>query len=145
MPDLWSIQKRSEVMSRIRSKGNRETELRMMALFKAAGITGWRRHWPLPGKPDFVFRREKVVVFVDGCFWHGCPRHARRPGQNQEYWDAKMLRNKKRDRDVTRDLRKRGWQVLRVWAHDLTRARQTRCLARIRRALKKGAQARESV
>ncbi|MDZ4290052.1 MAG: very short patch repair endonuclease [Prosthecobacter sp.] len=136
--DRWSIEKRSEVMSRIRSKGNRQTELRLMAMFKGAGITGWRRHWPLLGKPDFVFRRERVVVFVDGCFWHGCPVHGRRPGQNQVYWDAKMLRNKKRDREVTRELRKRGWQVLRVWAHELTRKNEKRCLGRIWRALGRG-------
>jgi len=135
MPDVFTTEQRSLVMAGIRSKGNKETELRMMALLKANGITGWRRHWPLLGKPDFVFRKERVVIFVDGCFWHGCPQHGRRPGQNREYWDAKMLRNKKRDRDVTRELRKRGWKVLRVWAHDLTRARRARCLAKIRRSL----------
>jgi DNA mismatch endonuclease, patch repair protein len=70
MGDVFTKQKRSAVMSRIRGAGNRDTELRLITLFRANGITGWRRRHLLVGKPDFVFRREKMVVFVDGCFWH---------------------------------------------------------------------------
>jgi len=77
MTDVFTEAKRSEVMSRIRAHGNRGTELALIALFRASGLTGWRRRQPVFGKPDFVFRGSKVAVFVDGCFWHGCPKHGR--------------------------------------------------------------------
>src|ERR1043166_2862372 len=86
MVDVVSKRKRSEVMSLIRSRGNRETELRLIEIFRKFGVTGWRRGVDLPGKPDFVFRTERMAVFVDGCFWHGCPRCYRRPKSNQVYW-----------------------------------------------------------
>ena len=108
-------------MSRIRSSGNKDTELRMISVFRRYQITGWRRGQKLMGKPDFVFRREKVIVFVDGCFWHGCPKpkHARSPKNRAEWWAAKLQKNKDRDRRVTRELRKHGWKVIRVWECDL--------------------------
>ena len=137
MSDVFTKAKRSAVMSLIRGRGNKDTELRMMALFRAHGITGWRRRVTLFGKPDFVFHRERVVVFVDGCFWHGCPRpkHSPMPKNRAEWWAAKLGRNKERDRLVTRTLRKAGWRVLRVWECALTRTRSARTAARIIRAL----------
>jgi len=117
--DVFSTQKRSQVMAAIKSSGNRSTELTLARIFRRKGIRGWRRNQPLIGRPDFVFRRERVVLFVDGCFWHGCPKHGRRPDSNTEYWDAKFSRNKKRDRLVNRELRKRGWSVVRIWEHEL--------------------------
>ena len=137
MADVFTPAKRSVVMSLIRSRGNRDTELRMIALFRAYRITGWRRSAPLLGKPDFVFREEKVAVFVDGCFWHGCPRHGRVPSSRLEYWGPKLARNVHRDRAVTRALRASGWTVLRIWECALTRQRSGRTAARIRRALKR--------
>lgn len=119
MADIWSKQKRSEVMSLIRSRGNKATELRLIEIFREYGITGWRRNQPLLGKPDFTFRRERVVVFVDGCFWHGCPKCYKRPSSNQEFWDTKIANNRKRDRLVGRELRRLGWEVVRVWQHQL--------------------------
>jgi DNA mismatch endonuclease (patch repair protein) len=71
------------------------------------------------GKPDFVFASSKLAIFVDGCFWHGCPQHGRSPTSNTEYWQTKLKRNQVRDRLVSRTLRKGGWSVLRVWEHDL--------------------------
>lgn len=107
---------RSALMSRIRSAGNATTERRLMKLMRQAGITGWRRHYGLPGKPDFVFPSNRVVVFVDGCFWHGhnCPRNLR-PRCHSVFWQKKILRNKQRDSTVSRKLRQLGWHVLRVW------------------------------
>jgi len=119
MPDVFTKAKRSQVMSRIRGRGNRTTELTMMKLFRRHGITGWRRHQPVFGKPDFIFRKQKVALFVDGCFWHGCPKHCRRPRGNGNYWRGKILGNEKRDRLVTKTLRRDGWRVLRIWEHDL--------------------------
>jgi DNA mismatch endonuclease (patch repair protein) len=131
--DIWTPEKRSEVMALIRSAGNRATELKLVTLFRAAGITGWRRNQALPGKPDFLFRAEKLAVFVDGCFWHGCARCYRRPSSNREYWDAKVQRNQARDREVTRALKADGWRVLRIWEHELKEIE--RLVRRVRRAL----------
>src|SRR3954453_21090414 len=110
----YSQSKRSLVMAAIRSRGNKDTELKLAAILRANRITGWRRHQPLPGRPDFVFRKERLAIFVDGCFWHGCARCYRRPSSNRVYWDAKVQRNRARDREVTRELKKRGWRVLRI-------------------------------
>ena len=125
---------RSETMRAVRSSGNLSTELRLVTLLRKHGLTGWRRGVPLPGRPDFVFRASKVVVFVDGCFWHGCPRHASMPTNNRPYWLAKLARNKTRDRAVGRTLRAAGWRVIRVWECALTR-RNAATLRRIARAL----------
>jgi len=119
MPDIFSKEKRSEVMSRIRSRGNKATELALVEVFRKYRITGWRRHQPLTGNPDFTFRRQRIVIFVDGCFWHGCPRHASMPVNNRGFWRMKLATNRRRDRDVTRSLRNQGWRVLRLWEHDL--------------------------
>ena len=115
MADSLSKDRRSWNMSRIRGKGNRSTELRLIQLLKEAGITGWRRHQPLTGKPDFTFSKEGLVVFVDGCFWHGCPRCYSKPKQNAEFWGNKIGGNIRRDRKVSRQLRTDGWSVCRVW------------------------------
>ena len=117
--DVFTKRKRSQVMAAIRSTGNRATELRLAVLFRAHGITGWRRHQALPGKPDFIFRRERLAGFVDGCFWHGCPQHFRLPSDNRSYWKRKIARNIHRDRQTTQRLKKDGWRVLRVWEHAL--------------------------
>jgi DNA mismatch endonuclease, patch repair protein len=119
MADVFSKRKRSEVMAAIRSKGNRDTEMVLADIFRKNGLTGWRRHWPIPGKPDFAFPSNRVAIFVDGCFWHGCPQHGRKPSSNQIYWFAKLERNQNRDRIVARTLRQKKWKVLRIWEHEL--------------------------
>ena len=135
MADIVSKQRRSEVMAAVRSYGNRATELRLVALLRRQGITGWRRRQNLFGKPDFVFRRQRVALFVDGCFWHGCSRCYRRPATRRSYWDAKVQGNKQRDRLVVRILGQTGWGVLRIWEHELARRHEPRMVRRIRRAL----------
>lgn len=122
-------------MSRIRGSGNKKTELRLIAIFRAHHITGWRRNYKLPGRPDFVFPTWRLAVFVDGCYWHGCPKHYVRPKSNRAFWDAKITRNRQRDREVTRLLRGKGWRVLRLWEHALTRKQENRTVARVQRAL----------
>lgn len=119
MPDVFTKAKRSEVMSRIRGHGNKATELALAKLFRTHGITGWRRRQQHFGKPDFTFRRERLVVFVDGCFWHGCPEHFIMPANNRVFWQKKLTANALRDRLVNKTLRKQGWRVLRIWEHDL--------------------------
>jgi DNA mismatch endonuclease, patch repair protein len=119
MADIFTKTKRSEVMSLVRSRGNKKTEQVLAKLFRLHRITGWRRHAKLPGTPDFSFRSVRLAIFVDGCFWHQCPRHATYPINNQDFWLAKLNRNRARDRSVNRKLRQKGWRVLRIWEHDL--------------------------
>jgi DNA mismatch endonuclease (patch repair protein) len=133
MPDVFTKVKRSAVMSQIRGHGNKDTELALMKLFRKHQVKGWRRHQPIFGKPDFVFTETRVAVFVDVCFWHGCPRCYRRPASNQEYWDNKFRQNRQRDKLVNRVLRKRGWIVIRIWAHQLHH--ESSVILRVRRAL----------
>jgi DNA mismatch endonuclease (patch repair protein) len=125
MSDVFTKAKRSEVMSRIRGRGNKDTELALAKLLRRYGIKGWRRNQPVFGKPDFVFPELKLAMFVDGCFWHGCPKHATKPKNNRAFWYRKLFANKKRDRLVTRTLRKLGWRVLRIWEHELAKIKIT--------------------
>lgn len=119
MADMFSRQQRSAVMARIRSKGNRSTELRFIRVMRRYGIKGWRRGCKLFGRPDFVFGKSKVAVFIDGDFWHGNPKKYRIPKSNCSYWQKKIEGNRKRDRLVNRTLRKDGWVVVRFWESDL--------------------------
>ena len=132
--DVFSKEKRSEVMSRVKGRGNRSTEMRMARLFRQHGIKGWRRHLDLPGSPDFAFRDLRIVVFVDGCFWHGCPRCYREPKNNARFWRQKIHDNMKRDRRADRALRRRGWSVIHVWECAL-RKRPEAVMSRIVRHL----------
>ena len=132
MTDVFTKAKRSEVMSRIRGRGNKDTELALAGLLRRGKITGWRRHLPIPGKPDFTFLKQRIVVFMDGCFWHGCPKHSNMPASNRAFWKKKLTGNKMRDRRVNRALRKHGWRVIRIWEHDLCR-RPNFCVSRIKR------------
>lgn len=134
MADVFSVSKRSDVMSRIRGRGNKATEVEFLRLLRIHGITGWRRHMSLPlpkatgatgtskrprVRPDFVFPKSKVAIFVDGCFWHGCPTHCTAPASNVVFWRAKLAGNRERDRRVSRLLRQQHWAVLRFWEHQL--------------------------
>ena len=118
-------------MSRIRSRGNKDTELALIRVFRQHHIIGWRRNQKVFGKPDFVFPKLRLAVFVDGCFWHACPKHATKPRSNAAFWQKKLARNQARDRLVTRTLRKMGWRVLRIWEHELARKNEARLVKRI--------------
>jgi DNA mismatch endonuclease, patch repair protein len=135
MADVFDKRKRSDVMSRIRSSGNKDTELALAKLMRRNRIVGWRRNQSVFGKPDFVFTQARLALFVDGCFWHGCLKHSKPPRSNPTYWQAKMIRNKARDRSVSRALWRKGWRVLRVWEHELARKNEAQLLRRIYRAL----------
>jgi DNA mismatch endonuclease (patch repair protein) len=122
-------------MSRIHGRGNKDTEMAMAKLLRAHGIKGWRRNQEVFGKPDFVFRQERLAVFVDGCFWHGRPKHATKPKNNRAFWRRKLSANKVRDQVVIRMLRLTGWRVLRVWEHELARKNEARLLRRLSTAI----------
>jgi DNA mismatch endonuclease (patch repair protein) len=122
---------RSSNMAAIRASGNRTTELRLRALLTRSSIRGWTlRRKDIPGKPDFFFAREGLAVFVDGCFFHGHARCGHIPRTNKVYWRAKIERNKRRDRKITRELKTLGYRIIRIWECHL-RKRPERCLRRI--------------
>lgn len=131
MTDIFDPEKRSQIMSHIKGSGNKSTAQRMIAIFKEYGITGWKRHYQVYGKPDFVFHRQKVVVFVDGCFWHGHDCRNTRPKANGEFWMKKISRNMQRDGDVTQHLEKLRWRVVRIWECELARKKRTELLVKI--------------
>ncbi|MEH3116632.1 MAG: very short patch repair endonuclease [Methylorubrum populi] len=117
MTDLMTPMQRSRCMSRIRS-ANTKPEIALRRLLFASGLR-FRTKLKLPGRPDIVFTRAKMAVFIDGCFWHGCPAHGTRPKSNAAYWNAKLDRNRERDLAVTASLVAEGWQVLRYWEHQV--------------------------
>ncbi len=140
--DIMSPAQRSALMARIPGRGNRTTELAMTLLLREGRITGWRRHvkfrWVAPDgrvrfiRPDFVFPARRLVVFVDGCFWHGCPMHSTRPQNNAQFWQNKIEDNRKRDTRSRTALKKKGWKVVRIWEHSLRDAKgQVRVLRKI--------------
>lgn len=107
-------------MAAIPGRGNRSTERSFAALLRCSRLRGWTLHSrDVVGRPDFYFEEMRVAVFVDGCFWHGCPKCFRAPRQNAEFWALKIGRNRKRDRAVGRILRRQGIRVIRVWEHDV--------------------------
>lgn len=117
MVDSMTPAQRSSCMSRIRSKDTKPEITLRRALF-ARGLR-FRTSVRLRGKPDVVFTKARLAVFVDGCFWHGCPTHGTRPKSNTGYWNPKIETNMERDRTITAALKAEGWRVLRYWDHDI--------------------------
>jgi len=132
--DVFTKIVRSEVMRSVRSKGNKSTELKLIHIFRANNITGWRRNYRIVGSPDFVFPRKKVVVFADGCFWHGHPCRNIKPKDNRTYWRIKINRNRLRDKTVRKELSKKGWLVLRLWECQIAK-KPAACINKIRRVI----------
>ncbi len=143
MADVYTRAQRSALMARVRGRGNATTEGALAALLRAQGWSGWRRQQvvrsrdargsPVRARPDFLFRARKLAIFVDGCFWHGCPRHGTQPRGNAAFWRAKFRRNRARDRRDTRHLRRAGWQVVRLWEHELRARARPALLAKLGR------------
>lgn len=122
---------RTANMRAITSRGNRTTECRFRSLVAGSGIRGWKMHVVgVPGSPDFFFPQERIAVFVDGCFWHGCPKCGHVPKTNRPYWSRKFARNKRRDAQVGRILRASGMKVLRFWECQV-RDRPALCLRKL--------------
>lgn len=107
----------------MRRQAQRDTapELALRSVLHKKGLR-YRLQVPVPGLPrrsiDICFPRAKVAVFVDGCFWHGCPEHARRPKSNSAWWESKIQKNRRRDQETSAALKRDGWQVLRFWSHE---------------------------
>jgi DNA mismatch endonuclease (patch repair protein) len=112
-------------MSKIRST-NTKPEITLRKTLWKNGLRGYRLHLKkLPGKPDIVFSKSKVVIFVDGCFWHKCPVCYTEPETNKEYWIPKINQNVLKDQEQTRDLEKMGYTVIRIWEHEVEKSIET--------------------
>ena len=132
MDNLTKAQRRKN-MQNIRSAGT-SPEKAVMRELRRLNIYFARNVRSITGKPDIVFRRKKTAVFIDSDFWHGHPSRYIKPKSNVLYWQDKVKRNKQRDKEVTRVLRKEGWKVLRFWERDINR-NLTKCVIRITRYL----------
>lgn len=115
--DVLSEEQRRRCMAAIKGK-NTKPEVKLRKKLWSLGHR-YRIGHGLPGKPDIVFASHRVAIFVDGCFWHRCPVHYRQPRTNQEFWVAKISRNVARDALVNDQLEAQGWQVIRIWEHEL--------------------------
>jgi len=136
MKDFFSPNERSRLMSRIRGRANISTELKIAGILRAARVRGWRRHLPLPGRPDFTFPKQRVCIFVHGCFWHDCPRCRKRSSTRPEYWAEKIEVNRRRDQRVSHELRLRGYKVIVVWECTLRRKHPALATSRLLRLLR---------
>lgn len=129
MTDVFSRAKRSNIMSHVRSRGNKLTELALIQIFRKYRIIGWRRGVCISIcsnckqvliRPDFVFRSKRIAIFVDGEFWHGHSARAKIPESNRAFWKKKIEGNRTRDKLQNRLLRENGWKVIRIWQFEIT-------------------------
>jgi DNA mismatch endonuclease Vsr len=125
------------LMQNVRGRGNRTTEARFRAALISAGVRGWKLNvTTLQGSPDLLFPDEKIAVFLDGCFWHGCRQCGHVPNKNRAFWSAKINRNRERDRTNTAWLRRTGFVVIRFWEHQITGSLGD-CIAEVEKKLGK--------
>ncbi len=117
MPDVMTPEQRSRCMAHIRGRDT-GPEIRLRQALWKAGMR-YRVRSRLTGRPDIIFPKPRIAVFVDGCFWHGCPQHAVRPASNRAFWDRKLERNRARDAAINDLLTQDGWRVVRIWEHEV--------------------------
>ena len=118
MTDVHTKEQRSYNMSQIKSKDTKPEVALKKAIVKS-GINPSFNNNKITGKPDIVFIRKKIAIFIDGCFWHKCPTCFRLPKTNRKFWRKKINSNVKRDRKINRTLKKQGWKILRIWEHEI--------------------------
>lgn len=119
-------------MSKVRSTGNKSTELKLIAVFSEYKIKGWRRKYQVIGHPDFVFVDRRIAVFVDGCFWHGHNCRNLTPSDNSDYWKKKRCRNIEHDSMITKKFEQRGWIVIRIWECELKKKNRELLLSKLK-------------
>lgn len=138
--DNLTPEDRRKTMQAVKGKGTK-LEKRLFSMLAGMGLRGWRKNVNnIIGKPDVIFVVSKVAIFVDGCFWHGCPYCQRKlPETNQAYWKRKITRNIQLARQHNRQLRSEGWIILRIWEHEINNKTLRKSIRRkIRRAIKRG-------
>jgi DNA mismatch endonuclease, patch repair protein len=118
MADQFGAEVRSRIMSRVRGRDT-GPERAVRSLVWSRGLRYRTHDSSVPGRPDISHKGKRVAVFLDGCFWHGCPKHYTRPASRQEFWDAKLAANRDRREAVLKDLRAKGWNVVQVWECDI--------------------------
>ena len=118
MTDVLNQEQRKFNMSRIKGK-NTGPEVKLRKLLYFNGIRGYRVHYNLPGKPDIVFVKKRIAIFIDGCFWHKCPICFQEPETRKEFWMKKIHSNVERDKKTNDKLQKEGWNVIRIWEHEI--------------------------
>lgn len=128
MADTFSKEERSKIMRLVKSSRNQSTEIALINHLRVNKITGWRRNYRLLGKPDFAFPSKGIVLFVDGCFWHGHKCRNTKPNSNKDYWDKKIKRNRTRDKKVNHALTMKGWTVYRIWECEIKKPDKMRKL-----------------
>jgi DNA mismatch endonuclease, patch repair protein len=136
--DNLSKKQRSHCMSRIRSN-NTKIEIAFRKFVWSRGLRGYRLKTKFKGRPDLYFPATKIVVFIDGCFWHKCPKCFVRPKSRNEYWDGKIRYNVIRDKKTTRRLRKETFTVIRFWEHEIEDNIE-RCYKKLKKAYEKNLQ-----
>ena len=124
--DTFSKDVRSGIMRAVKSEGNQSTEIKMLQFFRANRIKGWRRKYPVFGRPDFVFPEKRIAVFADGCFWHGHGCRNLTPKNNSDYWEKKIQHKKKRDRKVAKHMSGKGWRVFRIFECKINKSKYPR-------------------
>lgn len=118
MADTVSSRRRSEIMQAVRSRDTSLERMVRQQLWRA-GVRFRVNVKDLPGKPDISIKKLKLAIFIDSCFWHGCPEHGRIPKSNVDFWVQKIARNIERDKQVNNQYHKMGWYIIRVWEHDI--------------------------
>lgn len=120
MSDNLKPDDRKRTMQAVKSKGTR-LEKQLFAMLSRMGISGWKKNVKdILGKPDVAFLNRKIAIFVDGCFWHGCPHcHRKLPKTNHEYWERKIKRNVELAEFYNEQLSREGWTVIRIWEHEI--------------------------
>lgn len=138
MTDNLNPSDRRKTMQAVKGR-NTSLERKLFSMLARMGIKGWRKNAAdVKGKPDVVFDKRRIVVFVDGCFWHGCPScKGKTPDTNFEYWNQKVMKNKTRDTKTRRELTKERWRVVKIWEHEMRdRGSRRKITRRILTALK---------
>jgi DNA mismatch endonuclease, patch repair protein len=118
MTDVLTQEQRKFNMTRIKGK-NTGPEVKLRKLLFANGIRGYRIYYEIPGKPDIVFVKKKIAIFIDGCYWHKCPVCFQEPETRKEFWMKKIHSNVERDKKINDKLQKEGWNVIRIWEHEI--------------------------
>lgn len=131
--DKISRATRSRIMSRIKSV-NTSPEMAFRKIMFSNGLRGFRLHYPIKGKPDIVFPRKKLAIFIDGDFWHGYNWKVLGKSPPRKYWQAKIKKNMKRDKEITLLFKKEKWKVIRFWEHDIKK-KPEKCVLKVKKAL----------
>ena len=119
--DIYTSEKRSDIMSKVKNKDSK-LEVKFRKVLWAEGFRYRKNSTKYFGKPDLVYSKYSTVIFIDSCFWHGCPEHGQIPKTRKEFWEKKIKRNKERDLEVTRHYQDMEWVVIRIWEHDLKKS-----------------------